>query len=88
MLRVRTTVTLDDDLAAELQRLARERGAGFKEVLNAVVRRGLRGEQGAETYTVPARPLGLRPDVDLTKALDLAADDEDAETLRKLALRK
>jgi hypothetical protein len=85
---VRTTVTLDDDLAAELQRLARERGAAFKDVLNAAVRAGL-GRTGAGVrYRVPSRPLGLRPGVDLTRALAMASDDEDAETLRKLALRK
>lgn len=85
---MRTTVTLDDDLAAELQRLARERGTGFKDVLNAVVRAGLARPTGSAPYRVPARPMGLRPDVDLTRALALAADDEDTETLRKLALRK
>jgi hypothetical protein len=85
---VRTTVTLDDDLAAELQRLARERGAAFQDVLNGAIRAGL-GRTGAGTpYRVPSRPLGLRPGVDLTRALAMAPDDEDAETLRKLALRK
>lgn len=87
--QVRTTVTLDDDLAVELQRLARERGTGFKDVLNSVVRAGLRGGPArAAPYRVPTRRLGLRPGVDLTKALTMAADDEDAETVRKLELRK
>ena len=81
-------MTLDDDLAAELQRLARERGSAFKEVLNAAIRRGLGAEAQGMPYRVPSRPLGLRRGVDLTRALELAAEDEDAETLRKLALRK
>ena len=81
-------MTLDDDLAAELQRLARERGTGFKDVLNAVVRAGLARPGEGAAYRMPTRPLGLRPGVDLTRALALAAADEDAETLRKLALRK
>lgn len=81
-------MTLDDDLAAELQRLARERGTGFKDVLNAVVRAGLARPSAGTPYRMPTRPLRLRPGVDLTRALTLAADDEDAETLRKLALRK
>jgi hypothetical protein len=87
---VRTTLTLDDDIAAELQRLARERGTAFKQVLNETLRRGLASGRsgGAQPYRVPARPLGLRAGVDLTKALRLAADDEDEETVRKLALRK
>ncbi|MDP9408754.1 MAG: ribbon-helix-helix protein, CopG family [Actinomycetota bacterium] len=85
---MRTTVTLDDDVAAELQRLARERGAAFKDVLNDVLRVGLGGGAAASPYRVPSRALGLQPGVDLTKALAVAAADEDAETLRKLALRK
>jgi len=32
--------------------------------------------------------MGLRAGVDIDKALTLAASDEDAEILRKLALRK
>lgn len=38
---MRTTVTLDDDVAKRLQRLRSERRAGFKEVLNDVLRAGL-----------------------------------------------
>jgi hypothetical protein len=86
--RVRTTVTLDDDLAAELQRLARERGAAFKDVLNATIRAGLGGASTPTPFRVSSRNLGLRPGVNLTRALQVAADDEDAETVRKLALRK
>jgi hypothetical protein len=85
---VRTTVTLDDDLAAELQRLARERGAAFKDVLNSAIRAGLGRSPGPREFRVPSRAMGLRPGVDLTRALQMASDDEDAETLRKLALRK
>ena len=81
-------MTLDDDLAAELQRLARERGISFKEVLNGSIRRGLGTVERGTPYQVPSRPLGLRRGVDLTRASELAAEDEDAETLRKLALRK
>lgn len=81
-------MTLDDDLAAELQRLARERGTGFKDVLNAVVRAGLARPSEGTAYRLPSRPMGLRPGVDLTRALALAADDEDVEALRKMALRK
>lgn len=88
MLTVRTTVTLDDDLAASLRRLARERGTGFKETLNAVVRAGLGADRASAPYRTPTRDLGLRADIDLTKALALAAAEEDEETLRKMRLRK
>lgn len=80
---------MDDDLAATLQQLARERGTSFKDVLNATLRAGLRPHRGDEApYRMPTRRLGLRPGVDLDQALRLAADLEDAETVRKLELRK
>jgi len=86
---VRTTVTLDPDVAAALQASARERGTSFKEALNSAVRLGLaRGRGDAAPYRVPARRLGLRPGVDLDKAMRLAGDLEDAELVRKLELRK
>lgn len=89
MLPMRTTVTLDDDVAAALAALSRERGLTFKEALNSTLRSGLRPPSDvAGEYRVPARPLGLRPGVDLDKALRLAGDLDDEETLRKLALRK
>ncbi|VAZ80198.1 Antitoxin VapB25 [Mycobacterium persicum] len=85
---MRTTVTLDPDVVAALQHAARERGLSFKAVLNDAVRRGLSGAPTRRAYHTPSRDLGLRAGVDIDKALALAAGDEDAETLRKLALRK
>jgi len=87
---MRTTVTLDPDLAAKLRALARERGVSFKEVLNSALRQGLTPvAAGSERpYRLASRRLGLRPGVDLEHALRLAADVEDAETIRKLELRK
>lgn len=89
MLTMRTTVTLDEDVAAALRALAAERGLSFKEALNAAVRAGLSGSRKRSTpYQVPTRPLGLRPGVDLDKALRLAGELEDDELVRKLELRK
>ena len=86
---MRTTVTLDPDVAAKLKETARERGISFKEALNSNVRRGLEGEtDAAKPYRLPTRRLGARPGIDLDKALGLAAELEDAEIRRKLALRK
>lgn len=87
---MRTTVTLDADVAAKLKQTARERGISFKEALNSNVRRGLEsGEVGAgRPYRVPARRLGVRPGVNLDKALQMAGELEDSETLRKLEHRK
>ena len=38
---MRTTLTLDDDVAAALERLRRARDASLKDVVNEVLRRGL-----------------------------------------------
>ncbi len=88
---MRTTVTLDPDLAAKLRSLARERGVSFKEALNSALRRGLM-EDGPRTnrpYRLPVtRRLELRPGIDLEHAVRLAGELEDAETIRKLELRK
>ena len=73
-----------EDVAAALQRLSQERGVSFKEVVNSTLRAGLHGGRKAKPYRVPARPLGLRPGLDLDKALSLAAELEDVETVRKL----
>jgi hypothetical protein len=39
---MRTTLTIDDDLAAELERLRRSRNIRFKALVNDTLRRGLR----------------------------------------------
>jgi hypothetical protein len=87
---MRTTVAIDPELQTRVKDLARERGVSFREALNDVLRRGLgQGSQPpAQRYEVPVRSLGLRPGIDLDKALALAAELEDDETVRKLELRK
>ncbi len=87
---MRTTVTLDPDVAAKLKETARERGVSFKEALNSSVRQGLaRGEVKPRPYRLPpARRLEAKPGVNLVKALQLAGEMEDAETIRKLQLGK
>jgi len=86
---VRTTVTLEPDIAARLNRLAVERGTSFKATINATLRAGLdAGDAGSKPYREVTRNLGLQPGIDLTKALRLAAELEDEETVRKLELRK
>jgi hypothetical protein len=82
---VRTTVTLDDDLAEILRRRAHEREVPFKHVLNEAIRVGLvGGTPAAKPYRMKPRNLGVRPGVDLTKALTLASELEDAEIAREL----
>jgi hypothetical protein len=86
---MRTTVTLDPDVAAKLQQTARERGVSFKAALNDAVRAGLsRGGRSPKRYRMPVRRMGVRPGVELDRSLRLAGELEDAELVRKLELRK
>jgi hypothetical protein len=80
---MRTTVTLDPDVAVHVRRLMHERGITFKEAVNEAIRAGLVG--GARPrHETPAHDMG-EPAVDLTKALRLAGELEDEERIRRLA---
>jgi hypothetical protein len=81
---MRTTITLDEDTAAGLRRVMRERQLTFKDAVNATLRAGLGTAREARPYTQPTFDLGVRPGVDLEHALRLAAALEDEETIRKL----
>jgi hypothetical protein len=86
---MRTTITLDPDVAARLKQLVRERGISFKEVVNAVLRAGLGSDNvRSRPYRMRTHVMGLRPGIDLDKALRLADSLEDEELIRKLQLRK
>jgi hypothetical protein len=59
---MRTTVTLDDDLAIRLEQRRAEHGMTFKDVLNDAVRRGLEvaeEQEQAAPIAVTTRPLPL-----------------------------
>lgn len=61
---MRTTLTLDEDVAAKLAELSRKTGRPFKAVVNETLRQGLaakRAMKPAERFRVQPRPLGLRP---------------------------
>jgi hypothetical protein len=87
---MRTTVDLAPDLDARLRALARERGVPLRQVIDEALRAGLDPELKAppKPYSLPTRRLGVRPEIDVDKALALAGELEDAEILRKLELRK
>lgn len=63
---MRTTVKLDDDVAAALEHLRRDRGLGLSEALNELVRAGVSAEARGERpkpFRQRTRNLGLRIDV-------------------------
>jgi hypothetical protein len=90
MLLMRTTVTLDPDVVAKLKEEMRRKDISFKEAINSSVRRGLeRNEAKPRPYRLPPpQRMGARPGVNLDKALQLAGELEDAETMRKLQMGK
>jgi Ribbon-helix-helix protein, copG family len=52
---MRTTLTLDDDVAAVLERLRRSRDASLKQLINEALRRGLREMSGRPKHREPIR---------------------------------
>ncbi len=79
MSTVRTTLTLDDDLAGLLKQRARELGIPFKEAVNRSIRAGL-GEavaarRGPAPKTIP-HSFGFRPGIDVDKLGQLADELE------------
>ena len=83
---MRIVITLDPDVEALLRKTMRARGEPFKQVLNAAIRDGLR----AGSARAPAREFRQRtfklgkPLIDLTKALSLASELDDAETVTRM----
>ena len=65
---MRTTLTLEEDVAARLREETRRRNTSLKETVNACLRRGLEAptdEQLATPFTVEPRRMGLRAGLDL-----------------------
>jgi hypothetical protein len=88
---MRTTLTLDDDVARELRKAARSSGRSFKEVVNAALRRGLAsGEtppRRLPRFQVEARSCGFRPGVDIYRLNRLSDEIETEDLERKLSSR-
>jgi hypothetical protein len=81
---VRTTVTIADDVAAELERLRRDEGLGPSEALNTLARRGMARRSSTEiSYHHRPAPLGLTVDVsNIGEVLDLLDGDESGQDRR------
>ena len=84
---MRTTVTLDPDTAALIRHRMRERGISFKQALNEAIRSGADENRGAPFRTATAPLLGV-PVVNIDRALQLAAELEDEELVRKTRVGK
>jgi metal-responsive CopG/Arc/MetJ family transcriptional regulator len=69
---MRTTISLDDDVAAAVERLRRDRGIGLSEAVNELARAGLAAPRQRQRFRQRTADLGLRIDVsNVADALDL-----------------
>lgn len=69
---MRTTFTLDDDVAAEVERIRREDGVGISEAVNRLIRSGLTRRDARTRYRHRSTKLGIKVDVtDIGAVLDL-----------------
>jgi len=77
---MRTTLTLDDDVAAKLKAETRRSGRSFKETVNETLRRGFSIRPRApqrSPFKVVARDLGrLRPGLSLNNVADVIEQTE------------
>ncbi len=69
---MRTTITLDPDVAAAVESVRREQSLGRSEAVNRLIRAGLKAPNGVKPFRQRSRSMGLRIDVtNVAEALDL-----------------
>jgi plasmid stability protein len=89
MFDMRTTLTIDDDLAGILQRKAGQQGHSFKAVVNDILRAGIAASGDAihrrEPIKVITKSLGLKPGYDPDKLNQLMDELAVEDFLRKEA---
>lgn len=74
---MRTTVNLDQDVAAAAERLRAERNIGLSEAVNELARAGLRAKPNAQPFRQISKPMGLIADVsNVAEVLELL-DEQD-----------
>jgi hypothetical protein len=80
---MRTTVTLDPDVEQLVRRRMRERGLSFKQAINELVRGGAGVNTSRRTFRTKTASLGTSS-VNLDRALQVVADFEDDELIRRM----
>jgi hypothetical protein len=73
---MRTTLTLDDDVAAKLKAESRRAGRPFRDIVNETLRRGLAMRRTAtaqrQAFRIPVRDLGnLKPGLSLDNVAEV-----------------
>jgi len=67
-----TTVTLDDDVAAAVERLRRDRSIGLSEAINELIRAGLTVKRPRKPFRQRTEHIGFKVDVtNVAEALEL-----------------
>jgi hypothetical protein len=84
---MRTTITLEPEAKALVEKAMREQKRSFKEIVNEAIIRGLSEVHPRVKVELPAHDMG-KPFINLDKALQIAGELEDEEILRKMALGK
>lgn len=84
---MRTTLTLDDDVAAALRRRRAARGTGLRQEVNELLRAGLAagsqtGVDAGEPYELPTFDPGRALITDIRALKDLLDDEDDERSLR------
>lgn len=79
---MRTTVTLDDDVVQLLRRRMTQQHISFKTALNDAVRDAAAQRPGPAEFATRVADLGV-PTISLDRALQIAADSEDEELIRR-----
>ncbi len=76
---MRTTLTIDDDIAGRIEERRRRDGQSLKQVINRLLREGLRHDQRpaeARKYRTKTHKLHLRPGFDAARLNRLADELE------------
>ena len=89
---MRTTLTIDDDIAARIEERRRTDGHSLKQVVNQLLREGLRSSERppeARPYRTKTHKLRLRPGFDAARLNQLVDELETEErTAREVVLRQ
>lgn len=85
---MRTTLTLDSDLARLLKEKAHQRQSSFREVVNVTIRAGLAADRKPggrrKRFKVKSRHLGFQPGIDIRKLNQLVDSLEVEDFLREM----
>ena len=84
---MRTTLTLDRDVAEALQKEMRRTAKGLKTTINEALRRGFRlggARSRPPRFEVEPHPFGVKPGIDLDRMNQLVDELDTEEAARKL----